>query len=58
MSDAETLAALMEIANELAALSLDLGIEPPEPGEDVESAAEYADGLAEVIRHMRHGLNG
>jgi hypothetical protein len=55
--EAETLAVLAELAGQIAALGLDLDVEPPEPDEDledIESAAEYAEGLIDAVEHIRH----
>jgi len=57
-SEAATLAALMELSNEIAALSLDLGVELPEDllasvNKDDCDSADYADGLSEIVQHVR-----
>jgi len=60
-NEAETLAILLELASQIAALGLDLDVEPPEPDadlEDIESAAEYAEGLIDAVEHIRHQVLG
>ena len=57
-NEAETLAALVELASQIAALGLDLDVEPPEPGEDAESVVEYVEVLIEAVGHIRGQLNG
>lgn len=57
-NEAATLAALMELSNEIAALSLDLGVELPEDllasvNIDDCDSADYTDGLSEIVQHVR-----
>jgi len=52
--DAATLAALMELSGVIAMISMDLGVELPTTGEDVEDLAGYVDGLTLALSHI-HG---
>jgi len=60
-SEAATLAALMELSNEIVALSLYLGVELPEDllesldAEDCNNT-EYADGLSGIVQYVRNQI--
>ncbi len=59
--EAAALAALMELSNEIVALSLYLGVELPEDllesfdAEDCDNT-EYADGLSGVVQYVRNQI--
>ena len=54
--DAATLAALMELSGVIAMISMDLGVELPTTGEDVEDLADYVDGLTVALSHIHDQL--
>jgi len=60
-NEAATLAALMELSNEIVALSLYLGVELPEDlleSLDIEDCnnTEYADGLSGIVQYVRNQI--
>lgn len=56
-----TLASLVELSDEIAALALDLGAELPEwlmEGVDDGDATDYTDALTVILRHIRGQIDG